>query len=360
MEKVEKKAVIIAILLMTMLGFVFLFIFILVNSRVSPDDSSALLNGQPESRFPYAGYMMIDKDQQTFLCGINYLSEDIGLTAAHCVSQYQAIFPNIGTFSEDYTSTSLGGTAFIHPNFISADTIATAGVNDIAVIQLNSMADISEYATVASPSTGCNYYITGYGINENGLNFERRGGEVCIDQVTSERIELTRNAGFAYFCGGDSGSGVYELNTNKLVAIVSAYYPAGDCTAATRFYATRVDANTDFLSDYLELDVTSTPTPVVTSSSIPSNTPTPTIEIEPTDLEPTIFTEVTPTNIFSTSTPQATQILTATSTPQVTLIPTGTNLPVTSIDSNKTQLIIAGFILIVVGLLIKIQTRYKG
>lgn len=246
------KLIILALLLAIFLSSFTTLITIANRLNTSSEDAKALFGGEPEDGYVFLGYMIIENlDDTRNLCGMNFLTPSIMITAAHCIENgYEDLYLNTGKYTDSYESTSyeLKQTQ-LSPDYDGMFSTADAAIDDIAIIEIENRVRLTEYAQVASPEIGCDYYITGYGTNEAGVTIDRLGGSVCISSITEDRIELA--PGNTFFCTGDSGSGIYEKDTNKLVGIVSAYSPPGECPSASSFYAARVDASLDFISDYV-------------------------------------------------------------------------------------------------------------
>lgn len=227
--------------------------FILVN-RAEIRDASVLFRAEAEDGYPFVGYVIMEMNNGDLgICGINYIGPRTGLTAAHCVENAKKVYPGIGEVSSSYVTDSLEVEDFaISPLYNGLGYIFNAGVADIAVVELAENVRISQYAEIESPNEGCGYYITGYGRNEDGFTRERKGGRVCITKIEDDRFQLT-TTGPVIFCQGDSGSGIYEANTNNLVGLVSSFSLLEDddtCEEATAFFAVRADSNEDFISEY--------------------------------------------------------------------------------------------------------------
>lgn len=254
MTKLAKRLIISLIVIFVI--FSLISIALLIVRPQEQNDADVLYGAEKENGYPYVGYLIIENTKNELnLCGVNFMSSSIGLTAAHCVDDFQKIYANSGTFTKSYQNTSYKIVdASISPLYKQPTSGQNAGISDVAVIQFAQDAVISEYPKIGTPSVGCNYYMVGYGRNEDKQQFDRRSTTVCIESLDSNRVILKK--GDSFFCNGDSGSGIYEKTTNKIVAVISSYAYSGDggCVTGTSFFATRLDTNSNYLSQYLNLD----------------------------------------------------------------------------------------------------------
>lgn len=214
------------------------------------NQSEAVYNGKSESGYEYVGYMFVELPSGSVgLCGVSFISPTKALTAAHCLENgYSELFVNTGDYDRSYETNSYSlKSAQMSPDYDQPISNFDAGFNDIAVIELEEEVSINTFAKIAKPEAGCDYYIVGYGRNEDQEQFDRRGIDICIDKVEAQRVIINKSESF--FCDGDSGTGIYKKDTNQLVAIVSTYSSDTGCEAGDVFYGTRVDANIDFVID---------------------------------------------------------------------------------------------------------------
>jgi V8-like Glu-specific endopeptidase len=248
---------------------------LLLEDNTSNERAEAVFGGEPESGYEFVGYIIVETASgDKSLCGVNYISERIGVTAAHCIENgYTDIYPNTDEYTPAYERTAYSViNAEEAPNYDGMFSSFDAAIDDFAIIEFGEDVILDEYAEITRPQEGCNYYITGYGVNENGLNIDRLGGDICIDRVDSERIEI--RSGDVFFCTGDSGSGIYEKDTNNLVGIVSSFSPPGPCPEATTFYAARADVQQRFVTSY------SNGVPIIAEDEQDEPTPIPTSQLE--------------------------------------------------------------------------------
>jgi len=222
---------------------------------MAPTPVKAIYGGTSSSQSPYIGYMMVQfTNGKAGLCGVNFISPTVGLTAAHCVQSVKQVYPNIGEYTSSFASRTLPVESITSsPQFNPNADYTDAGKGDLAVIQMTSPASVSTYATIASPSTGCDYYIIGYGRDEKGQRFDRKIITTCISDITADRFMFKSPKAGEQICTGDSGTGIYRQNTNQLVGLVSSFESDTTCADAIAFYGTRVDAHINFIkqnSDY--------------------------------------------------------------------------------------------------------------
>lgn len=232
-----------------LLTAVFLFLsFMAVKIGVS-----ALYGGSSESGYPWVGYLIADmNDGNLGQCGANFIAPNAIVTAAHCVEGFSPddIYVGTGRYTGDFRSAAIKASMiYVEPNYTKPLNTTEAGRNDVAVVLLKESASISSYATLDTPVIGCDYYVVGYGENEDNDQVDRRGISICVKALNDYHLEI--KPGQQHFCVGDSGSGVYEKGTNKLIGVVSTFNsPLGGCDTALNFYATRIDSNLDFIKKH--------------------------------------------------------------------------------------------------------------
>ncbi len=240
----------------------------------------ALLYASPTSKIPESGYLIIKLYSGDYMqCGINYLSNSLGVTAAHCLKGAEAVYPMTGTYKRNaWKNAPKVSTFSTSPEYQDYIGGLTPGKADVGIIKLKDKVKLPEYAKIASPTEGCGYYIVGYGQDENGDTLERNGLDVCIENITTYSFELTF-PGKSSFCYGDSGSGIYKKGTNEIVGVASRFYsPIGmkGCQYGTAFVATRLDDNVDYIFSNTQDITYSSPTPptyLITPYSTPTSTP---------------------------------------------------------------------------------------
>ncbi|HEX9804253.1 MAG TPA: trypsin-like serine protease [Candidatus Dojkabacteria bacterium] len=273
-----KENRIISILIgLVMLISVGLAVFELTTGNLSIIFSDALIGGQEETGYEHAGYIVTaDSNGDVFLCGMAYLGKNIGITAAHCVENYSSVYPNTGNYSPSFITTSYTvNNVVLNPAYESGTT--DFDENDVAVIEMTGGPDLSSYAQVVSPTVGCSYFLVAYGEDENDGIGIRKGQNVCIDSITGRTFDFTVESG--NICSGDSGSGIYEKDTSRLVGLVVArgVSEQTDCTSNEAQIAVRLDSQAEFLENYATIaDITPTPTPTTSASITATPSPSPT------------------------------------------------------------------------------------
>lgn len=218
------------------------------------DDSSAIFGGKTETGYPSAGYLVTYETPTTITtCGLVYISNEVAITAAHCVEEGKTFFAGSGDFSylerDNYDVVGI----FSHPNWDGKDNSF-----DIAVLKFETEPSIST-ATVVSPQVGCGYEIVGYGSTEidnvldPGVRL-RKSYELCIDALTDTNIYFSGQTGGV--CFGDSGSPVFKKGTNEVVGVLSAVFPLPGysdkyCDIGNNALAVRADKYQSFVAEYL-------------------------------------------------------------------------------------------------------------
>lgn len=252
-------------------------VYILIDYSI--DNSDAIYKGKLEAGYPHVGYLQIlYEDGQIGICGANIIDQDTIVTAAHCLidNGYEALYIGTGEFDAYRIKDKVEYHDYrIEESYSENQFVINAGRGDIAVVKTNSPMTVSEYAQPAAPEIGCDYYLVGYGTNDDGIfsdSFARKGIDVCIDSTNDFRAIVSfPNDG--NFCHGDSGSGIYYKNTNRLVALVSSY-DGETCDTASAYFATRLDSNINFVFNDENVIPTVTPTPFGQEiSPVPSPTP---------------------------------------------------------------------------------------
>jgi hypothetical protein len=216
---------------------------------------SALYYGSSTTSYPQSGYAIMDiGGGDAGQCGVNFVSKDTAVTAAHCLDGVREVYANIGYYSDNFINTSPSVDYYKQsPNYNLPVFERNPGKYDVGVVKLDDPVSLSEYGKIDTPEAGCNYYLVGYGRNQGIEKFARTGTDVCIKNITDYSFELDFE-GNSHFCNGDSGSGIYEKGTNNIVGVVSAFYTSlgsQSCEDGIAYIVARLDYNMDFLQQHI-------------------------------------------------------------------------------------------------------------
>lgn len=259
-----------------------------ISEDLAPEQSSALFGGELEFGYPFAGYMIAyGENGGASICSMTYLTPRIGVTAAHCTNPGSTILAGESAFSSNTADNTQASAYHTKPGW----DFKTSN-NDFSVVELDANSiGVREYAKVGTPGLGCNYKIVAYGRTEDEASVSlrnrlRKSATVCITNIEQDLFYVKASGGG--ICFGDSGSAIYEKDTNKVVGLVSAIIAGGfgqsaKCAYDNQAAVIRADNNLGFISQYIS-DVASVIDPSAIScldnrcSNIITNTP------EPTDL----------------------------------------------------------------------------
>lgn len=226
----------------------------LSRTTLSSEDSSALYGGRLETGYPSAGFMLsYDGLNLVDLCGIVLISPSTAVSAAHCFDKGTEFYQGINEFKSEKTSLT-AVSAFKQKQGWDRRT----STNDFAVATLSRTPPLAlgEYAQVTTPKVGCNYVVVAYGrneteINAGGLTMERprKSADVCITSMDANVFYINSSDGG--ICNGDSGSPIYEKNSNRFVGVVSAIIRPQDgspaCFVGNTAIVNRADNNLNFI-----------------------------------------------------------------------------------------------------------------
>ncbi len=238
------------------LSFLLLSILVidLTQRDLSPDDTSAIYGGKLETGYPEIGYMTAFEDESSiFTCGVTFLSNDLALTAAHCIKQNSTIYVGENQFKLEAKENIEVLEATQHPSWDGENRNF-----DLALMKLEKNDRFTDFAEITKPAVGCNYEIVGYGGTEVDQLLRsdqkiRKSYEICIDAATSNLLYISGPEGGV--CFGDSGSPIIEKNTNKIVGVLSAVFPSEQdpnvfCEIGNNAVAVRLDGFLDFINLY--------------------------------------------------------------------------------------------------------------
>lgn len=219
------------------------------------DDSSAIFGGKTETGYPSAGYLVTYETPTTITtCGLVYITNEIAITAAHCVEEGKTFYAGIDEFSYLVKDNFDVQGIYFHPNWDGKDSSY-----DIAVLEVDAPANLPT-ASMVSPSVGCDYEIIGYGSTEIDKVLDpgvrlRKSYELCIDALTEKNIYFSGQTGGV--CFGDSGSPIFKKGTNEVVGVLSAVFPLPGtsdkyCDIGNNALGVRLDRYDDYIASYTD------------------------------------------------------------------------------------------------------------
>lgn len=217
------------------------------------DDSSAIFGGKDEDGYPSAGYLVSYESANTVTtCGLTYVSQNIAVTAAHCVENSNTFFVGVDEFSYIESANFEVLEIFAHPQWDGEQR-----AYDLAVIRFENEATVST-STIAPAEVGCGYEIVGYGSTELDATLDpgvrlRKSYQLCIDAFTDNNIYFSGETGGV--CFGDSGSPIFKTGTNQVVGVLSAVFPLPGftdryCDIGNNALAVRLDTFESYVAQY--------------------------------------------------------------------------------------------------------------
>lgn len=210
------------IFLATSLG-AFYLIVITIDDDLEFGDTFALFGGEEERGYLSAGYLISYEDASSFkTCGFSALSNNIGITAGHCVDNSSRIEIGRGFFNLN----SAANVNVIRGVQKEGWVTNKERVNDFAILIYNAPPGyFGDFAEIGSPSFGCDYRVVAYGRTENdvgsSLERPRKSAAMCITEIRDNIFFMTAQDE-AGICFGDSGSPVYVENTNIVVGVTAS------------------------------------------------------------------------------------------------------------------------------------------
>lgn len=213
-------------------------------------DSSALYGGQDEKAYPSAGYLIAYEGvQPQELCGALIIGANRAVSAAHCVTKGSSFLIGKENFSVLPTNKLTIKNVYAHPNWDNKRSNF-----DVALLELQTDQK-GEIATVATPKRSCDYRIVAYGRTERdtqnlSLERSRKSADICVTLIENDVVYVnSRDGGI---CVGDSGSPIFEKNTNNVIGIVSAIIVNNNedpCFVGNTGIAVRLDTKNSFVRD---------------------------------------------------------------------------------------------------------------
>lgn len=364
----DKRLLAITTLILGILLFAAILTYTLSSrENIAPEDTSALIDGTPESGYPQAGYMISKASDGQSLCSVTFLSQYVAITAGHCVADADEVYADIGEFnldlSIDITSGYKANQIILHPNYQPRIGLLPVQ-NDIAFLLFNQGPEInSGYAIIDQSVIQCGYYMVAYGDSDpNNLNSygDRKGADICITSISSTNRTFVGQLSNGRGCFGDSGSALFEKGSNRIVGVVSAIREL-DCSGDEILFADFNSQQTfiDQYKDWLPANVTPTATITLTPTPTVDPTTNPTIEFTPTPtVDPSITNTPTPTiDTTQTPTPTLDNTPTPSNSPTPTIIiptqtptPTIIIIPETSISFDGNYKFLLGIIMLIFGI----------
>ena len=225
------------------LNLLILFLVLLTSvffkySNLTPKDYSVLISSERNvEKYKGVGFLVGINEKNDFVhkCSVNYLGNGVFLTAKHCVLK------NNKLTSEGFLI-GFGELAIDKPNLYQVSEILDYqyGGNPISSDMVILKLEDSEISTKIEPlklidtvalnfnSEYCNLEIIGYGLNENELvsspsnsTRKRHIAKGCIIKKENGVLSVTASSENG-FCLGDSGSGLFDTDSGKLLGILSS------------------------------------------------------------------------------------------------------------------------------------------
>lgn len=246
---------IIMLCILVMIGAGGIYIFMQVQRDLAPEDSGALYGGELEFGYPFAGYMIAyNTTGGTSICSMTYLSQNLAVTAAHCTNDGATVWTGVSGFSADSQDNVQASQYTTKPGWDFKTSF-----NDLSVVRVDSSKfQLGEYARISPPNLGCNYKVVAYGRteDESSINLQerlRKSATMCITDIERDVFYIEGSGGG--ICFGDSGSAIFEADTNRLVGIISAIVASekgqsARCAIDNRAIVVRVDRNLPFISQF--------------------------------------------------------------------------------------------------------------
>ncbi len=252
----KKKNLIIVIFTVVSLSLtISLGVFLSQKQTLAPEDSSALVEGRPESGYGYVGYIISDKQK---VCAASLIDPQIIITAGHCLANPSGDTFLFGTGEFDPDSENLVNiTAALFPNEFMLDTAKGPDLS-IAILERPVETETSITASLSIPYEQCDASIVAYGAGiESGKAIEdmfiKKSGEGCVRAITKNfLLRFNEEVGM---CFGDSGGPIFDENgSNKIIGILSGglinpQLEKLECDPGNTGYVVNVNAYKDFIDN---------------------------------------------------------------------------------------------------------------
>lgn len=190
-------------------------------TSLSSEEADAVFGGEANPfDYPYAGYLLSYSPNGVFEnCGMVMISSDIGLSAAHCMLDKDVAYVGLGNF-EQSPSQNVSIKTFL----LNDEWNGRTSDYDVLYFQIERpFIEEDNFATVDSPTLGCDYEILGYGRTDQEINSpldQRRSATICIDEISDTLLSIRSPDGGV--CFGDSGSPIFRKDTSSVVGVTSA------------------------------------------------------------------------------------------------------------------------------------------
>lgn len=248
----------IAILLLFLLLIVGGFVaFVAVNGNLSPDDSSALYGGRLESGYLSAGFLITEMTNgSSKTCGVSVITNQVAITAGHCVDDAKTIRIGAGDFSTNYGLLKTVGRAVSKAGWATGRNRS----DDFAILTYQNNGHFSSFAKIGNPAQGCIARVVAYGRTENPLEsitHPRKSALLCVSDISVDTFRLTSED--AGICFGDSGSPVYRDGTNEVIGVIVSIIKKDEddnepCAIGNTAIAVRVDTQERLIKEQVQTD----------------------------------------------------------------------------------------------------------
>lgn len=251
-----KRKKFVSIFLLFLLIAVGTFVAVIAaNYSLQVDDSSALYGGRPETGYLSAGFLINETTEGgTKTCGYSVITNQVAITAGHCVDDARVIYIGVGAYSSLTDQLKRVDRAIAKRNW--AENKARS--DDFAILAFNDNDYFSEFAKIGTVSEGCNFRVVAYGRTEDPLESitkPRKSALLCASSIGVDTFRLTAdNAGI---CFGDSGSPVYREGTNEVVGVIASIIKKNEtdnepCSIGNTAIVVRVDTNERIIRENVE------------------------------------------------------------------------------------------------------------